>query len=100
MRATVRKSGYSWAYGRPSVVSVLCAALAAASVPCGGRVVRVAVENGESPASVREAFGAAGLGALHFPLNEASGGGTVSVRAGPQGKTLSTALPRMEIAID
>ncbi len=41
------------------------------------------------------------LGALNFLLYDAlDGGGTISLRADPQGKTLSTALLRMTIEID
>jgi len=50
---------------------------------CKGRVERFELPN---------------LGALNFLLHEAlDGGGTLSLRADPQGKTLSTALLRMEI---
>ena len=45
-----------------------------------------------------ERFELPNLGALNFLLHEAlDGGGTLSLRADPQGKTLSTALLRMEI---
>ena len=48
-----------------------------------------------------ERFEVPNLDALNFLLYRAlDGGGTVSLRADPQGKTLSTALLRMEIAID
>lgn len=48
-----------------------------------------------------ERFEVPNLDALNFLLYQAlDGGGTVSLRADPQGKTLSTALLRMEIAID
>jgi hypothetical protein len=41
------------------------------------------------------------LGALNFLLHDAlDGGGTLSLRADPQGKTSSTALLRMEIEAD
>jgi hypothetical protein len=41
------------------------------------------------------------LGALNFLLHHAlGGGGTISLRTDAQGKTLSTALLRMEIEID
>jgi len=41
------------------------------------------------------------LNSLNFVLEEClDGGGTVSLRADPQGKTYSTALLRMEIDID
>lgn len=50
---------------------------------CRGRVERFELPN---------------LNALNFLLYEAlDGGGTLSLRADPQGKTLSTALLRMEI---
>jgi hypothetical protein len=50
---------------------------------CLGKVERFELEN---------------LSALNFLLHEAlDGGGTLSLRADPQGKTLSTALLRMEI---
>jgi hypothetical protein len=50
---------------------------------CKGRVERFELPN---------------LNALNFLLYEAlDGGGTLSLRADPQGKTLSTALLRMEI---
>lgn len=45
-----------------------------------------------------ERFELPNLNALNFLLYEAlDGGGTLSLRADPQGKTLSTALLRMEI---
>jgi hypothetical protein len=45
-----------------------------------------------------ERFELPNLSALNFLLHEAlDGGGTLSLRADPQGKTLSTALLRMEI---
>ena len=45
-----------------------------------------------------ERFELANLNALNFLLHDAlDGGGTLSLRADPQGKTLSTALLRMEI---
>ena len=41
------------------------------------------------------------LGALNFLLHEAlGGGGTVSLRVDPQGKTFGAALLRMEIEVD
>lgn len=41
------------------------------------------------------------LGALNFLLHHAlGGGGTISLRTDAQGKTLSTALLRMEIEVD
>jgi hypothetical protein len=41
------------------------------------------------------------LGALNFLLHEAlGGGGTVSLRIDPQGKTMGAALLRMEIDVD
>jgi hypothetical protein len=40
------------------------------------------------------------LGALNFLLHESlDGGGTMSLRADPQGKTYSAALLRMEIEV-
>src|SRR5579862_3757035 len=48
-----------------------------------------------------ERFELPNLNALNFLLYEAlDGGGTLSLRADPQGKTLSTALLRMEIEAD
>ena len=48
-----------------------------------------------------ERFELPNLEALNFLLYDSlDGGGTVSLRADPQGKTLSTALLRMEIALD
>ena len=45
-----------------------------------------------------ERFELPNLGALNFLLHEAlDGGGTVALKADPQGKTYSTALLRMEI---
>ena len=53
---------------------------------CRGRVERFELPN---------------LGALNFLLHEAlDGGGTVALKADPQGKTYSTALLRMEIDVD
>lgn len=53
---------------------------------CHGRVERFELPN---------------LGALNFLLHQAlGGGGTISLRTDAQGKTLSTALLRMEIDID
>ena len=53
-----------------------------------GTLVRGAVERYELP----------NLGALNFLLHESlDGGGTLSLKADPQGKTYSTALLRMEI---
>lgn len=50
---------------------------------CGGRVVRYELPN---------------LSALNFVLEDClDGGGTLSLRADPQGKTYSSALLRMEI---
>ena len=41
------------------------------------------------------------LGALNFLLHESlGGGGTVSLKTDPQGKTLSSALLRMEIEVE
>ncbi len=48
-----------------------------------------------------ERFELPNLVALNFLLHDAlDGGGTVSLRADPQGKTMSTALLRMEIDLD
>ena len=48
-----------------------------------------------------ERFELPNLGALNFLLHEAlDGGGTVALKADPQGKTYSTALLRMEINVD
>jgi hypothetical protein len=48
-----------------------------------------------------ERFEAPNLQALNFLLYDAlDGGGTISLRADPQGKTLSTALLRMWIEIE
>ncbi len=48
-----------------------------------------------------ERFELPNLDALNFLLHEAlDGGGTISLRADPQGKTLSTALLRMEIEVE
>ena len=48
-----------------------------------------------------ERFELPNLGALNFLLHEAlDGGGTLSLRADPQGKTLGTALLRMEIDVE
>ncbi len=48
-----------------------------------------------------ERFELPNLGALNFLLHQAlGGGGTVSLRLDAQGKTLSTALLRMEIEVD
>jgi hypothetical protein len=53
---------------------------------CHGRVERFELPN---------------LGALNFLLHHAlGGGGTISLRTDAQGKTLSTALLKMEIAIE
>ncbi len=47
-----------------------------------------------------ERFELPNLDALNFLLHDSlDGGGTVSLRADPQGKTFSTALLRMEIEI-
>ena len=47
-----------------------------------------------------ERFELPNLGALNFLLHEAlDGGGTVALKADPQGKTYSTALLRMEIEV-
>jgi hypothetical protein len=48
-----------------------------------------------------ERFELPNLGALNFVLHQAlDGGGTVALKADPQGKTYSTALLRMEIDVD
>ena len=48
-----------------------------------------------------ERFELPNLGALNFLLHESlDGGGTMSLKADPQGKTYSAALLRMEIDID
>jgi len=48
-----------------------------------------------------ERFELPNLGALNFLLHEAlGGGGTLSLRADAQGKTLSAALLRMEVEVD
>jgi len=48
-----------------------------------------------------ERFELPNLGALNFLLHESlDGGGTLALRADPQGKTFSTALLRMEIEAD
>ncbi len=53
---------------------------------CKGKVLRFELPN---------------LGALNFLLHESlDGGGTMSLKADPQGKTYSAALLRMEIEID
>lgn len=47
-----------------------------------------------------ERFELPNLGALNFLLHESlGGGGTLSLRVDPQGKTLSAALLRMEIEV-
>ena len=47
-----------------------------------------------------ERFELPNLGALNFLLHEAlDGGGTVALKADPQGKTYSTALLRLEIEV-
>jgi hypothetical protein len=47
-----------------------------------------------------ERFELPNLGALNFLLHQAlDGGGTVALKADPQGKTYSTALLRMEIEV-
>jgi hypothetical protein len=56
-----------------------------------GRFVKGKVERFELP----------NLGALNFLLHEAlGGGGTVSLRVDPQGKTLGAALLKLEIEVD
>jgi hypothetical protein len=48
-----------------------------------------------------ERFEIPNMGALNFLLHEAlDGGGTVALKADPQGKTYSSALLRMEIEVD
>ena len=48
-----------------------------------------------------ERFELPNIGALNFLLHEAlGGGGTMSLRVDPQGKTLGAALLRMEIEVD
>jgi len=48
-----------------------------------------------------ERFALPNLGALNFLLHQSlDGGGTVALKADPQGKTYSTALLRMEIDVD
>lgn len=48
-----------------------------------------------------ERFELPNLGALNFLLHQSlDGGGTVALKADPQGKTYSTALLRMEIEVD
>ena len=48
-----------------------------------------------------ERFELPNLGALNFLLHESlDGGGTVALKADPQGKTYSSALLRMEIDVD
>jgi hypothetical protein len=48
-----------------------------------------------------ERFELPNLGALNFLLYESlDGGGTLALKADPQGKTYSTALLRMEIDVD
>ena len=48
-----------------------------------------------------ERFELPNLGALNFVLHQAlDGGGTLALKADPQGKTYSTALLRMEIDVD
>jgi hypothetical protein len=48
-----------------------------------------------------ERFELPNLGALNFLLHQAlDGGGTMALKADPQGKTYSTALLRMEIDVD
>jgi hypothetical protein len=48
-----------------------------------------------------ERFELPNLGALNFLLHHSlDGGGTLSLKADPQGKTYSTALLRMEIEVD
>jgi hypothetical protein len=48
-----------------------------------------------------ERFELPNLGALNFLLHQSlDGGGTLALKADPQGKTYSTALLRMEIDVD
>lgn len=48
-----------------------------------------------------ERFELPNLGALNFLLHQSlGGGGTVSLKTDPQGKTLSSALLRMEVEVD
>ncbi len=48
-----------------------------------------------------ERFELPNLGALNFLLHESlDGGGTISLRADPQGKTYGSALLRMEVEVD
>ena len=48
-----------------------------------------------------ERFELPNLGALNFLLHQSlDGGGTMALKADPQGKTFSTALLRMEIDVD
>jgi hypothetical protein len=48
-----------------------------------------------------ERFELPNLGAMNFLLHEAlDGGGTMALKADPQGKTYSSALLRMEINVD
>jgi len=48
-----------------------------------------------------ERFELPNLGALNFLLHQSlDGGGTIALKADPQGKTYSTALLRMEIDVD
>ena len=48
-----------------------------------------------------ERFQVPNLGALNFLLHQAlDGGGTLALKADPQGKTYSSALLRMEIDVD
>jgi hypothetical protein len=48
-----------------------------------------------------ERFELPNLGALNFLLHESlDGGGTLALKADPQGKTYSSALLRMEIEVD
>ena len=48
-----------------------------------------------------ERFELPNLGALNFLLHQSlDGGGTLALKADPQGKTYSTALLRMEIEVD
>ncbi|HKW96597.1 MAG TPA: hypothetical protein VJN43_02640 [Bryobacteraceae bacterium] len=62
---------------------------------------RVKVFFGDLVKGKVERFELPNLGALNFLLHESlGGGGTVSLRVDPQGKTFGAALLRMEIEVD
>jgi len=62
---------------------------------------RVKVFFGDFVKGKVERFELPNLGALNFLLHEAlGGGGTVSLRVDPQGKTLGAALLKLEIEVD